>query len=142
MNEANYSELGEGGAVNYPPTLRLTVESPDDAFDRVVEKAEAAAEGGPVDEAVRSFPSTADLRQLLTDRRLEVMQSIMSEPPESIRALADRLDRNYADVHADVTLLAEHRIVYFETDGRAKRPVIPYETVEFDVRIRADSPPA
>lgn len=127
-------ELGEYGAKNYPGTLRITVESTDEAFDRAIEQ---AGNDGIADEAVRSFASTASVRQLLTDRRVEVMRSIMEEPPASISDLADRLDRNYADVHADVQLLAEHRIVYFETDGRSKRPVIPYEEVVFDVTIRA-----
>lgn len=127
-------ELGEYGAKNYPETLRITVESTDEAFDRAIEQ---AGNNGVADEAVRSFASTASVRQLLTDRRVEVMRSIMAEPPASISDLADRLDRNYADVHADVQLLAEHRIVYFEADGRAKRPMIPYEEVVFDVTIRA-----
>jgi predicted transcriptional regulator len=117
--------------------LRLTVESPTDAFDRIEER---AGEAGRADEAVRSFPSAAPLRRLLTERRLEVMRAIMTDPPESIRDLADRLDRNYSDIHSDLDLLAEHHIVYFETVGRAKRPVIPYETVEFDVAVRADAP--
>ena len=66
------------------------------------------------------------------------MRSIMANPPESISALADRLDRNDVDVHADVDLFADHRIAYFDADGRAKRPVIPYGTIEFDVTIRPD----
>lgn len=134
--ETDHRELNEGGAESYPPVLRLTVESQAEAFDRIEQQ---ASEEGRADEAVRSFASAAPLRQLLTERRLEVMRAIMTDPPESIQALADRLERNYADVHADVALLAEHHIVYFETVGRAKRPVIPYETVEFDVAVRADS---
>lgn len=128
-------ELDEGGAETYPETLRITVGSTDEAFDRAIEQ---AGSDGIADEAVRSFATTETVRQLLTDRRVEVMRSIMAEPPASISDLAERLDRNYADVHADVKLLAEHRIVYFETVGRSKRPVIPYETVEFDVTIRSE----
>jgi predicted transcriptional regulator len=126
-------ELGEGGAETYPETLRITVESTDEAFDRAIER---AGSGESAEEAVRSFATTETVRRLLTDRRIEVMRSIMAEPPASISDLAERLERNYADVHADVELLAEHRIVYFETVGRSRRPVIPYETVEFDVTIR------
>ena len=130
-------ELDECGAESYPETLRITVESTDEAFDRAIDEVRT---GGVAGEAVRSFASTESVRRLLTDRRVEVMRSIMTDPPASISDLADRLDRNYADVHADVTLLADHRIVYFDTDGRSKRPVIPYEAVEFDVRVSADDP--
>lgn len=135
----DYRELGEGGAKRYPPTLRLTVETPEEASVRVER---TAGESGAATEAVRSFPSAAPIRQLMTERRLEVMREVMSDPPESISELADRLERNYSDVHSDVELLADHHVIHFERNGRAKRPVIPYETIEFDVSVRADSGPA
>jgi predicted transcriptional regulator len=105
-------------------------------FDRAREQLtiESAA-----DEAVRSFESIADVRQLLTDRRVEAMRAIMTEPPKSISALAERLERNYADVHADVQVLADHHIVYFDTDGRSKRPVIPYDRVHLDIEVSGDA---
>jgi len=139
QNEDNHRDVDEGGAKRYPETLRLTVETPAEAAERTER---AAGEPGPSDEAVRSFHSAAPIRRLMTERRLEVMREIMTDPPASIRELADRLGRNYSDVHADVELLADHHVVYFERDGRSKRPVIPYRTVEFDVAVRADSEPA
>lgn len=128
----NAQELDANGAANYPETLRLTVESAGDVFDQARDQ---LATDGVADEAVRSFESIADVRQLLTDRRVEVMRAIMTDTPASISGLADRLDRNYADVHGDVQVLAEHHIVYFETDGRSKRPVIPYGRVRLDIEV-------
>jgi len=93
---------------------------------------------GKADEAVRSFDSVADIRQLLTDRRLELMRSIMTAAPDSISDLTNRLGRNYSDVHSDVQVLADHHIVYFETDGRTKRPVIPYDRVRVDIEVVGD----
>jgi predicted transcriptional regulator len=133
----NAQELDASGAANYPETLRITVESADDAFDRA--RAQLASDD-VADEAVRSFESIADVRQLLTDRRLDVMRSIMTDAPESISDLADRLDRNYADVHGDVQVLADHHVVYFDTDGRSKRPVIPYDRVHLDIEVVGGSP--
>jgi len=130
------TELSEHGAQNFPSTLRITVQSVDQVFDDALTE---LAEEGPADEAVRSFERVADIRQLLTDRRLEVMRTIIAESPESITDLAERLDRNYADVHADVEMLANHHIVYFDSDGRAKRPVIPYDRVVLDVEIASGS---
>jgi predicted transcriptional regulator len=49
----------------------------------------------------------------------------MDAPAESIRALADRLDRDVRQVHDDVQLLSEYRIVHFEERGGAKRPFVP-----------------
>ena len=134
MNDNNHDlteELHDGAT--YPETLRITVGSTDDAVDAALDQ----LDDGVADEAVRSYPRVADVRELLTNRRLEVMRAIMTQSPESISDLADQLERNYSDVHADVQTLAAHHIVYFDTDGRAKRPVIPYERVHLDVEVAA-----
>ncbi len=137
MNDDNHArELDEHGPTNYPETLRITVEPADALFDQAIESVES---DGVADEAVRSFERVADIRRLLTDRRLEVMRAIMAETPESISDLADRLERNYADVHADVQVLADHHIVYFDTDGQAKRPVVPYDRVHLDIEVAGGS---
>lgn len=139
MNEnPTAHELDANGAETYPGTLRITVESAADVFE---EARDQSTTDGVADTAVRSFESIADVRQLLTDRRVEVMRAIMTDTPESITSLADRLDRNYADVHSDVQVLADHHIVYFETDGRSKRPVIPYDRVHLDIEIVGDTAP-
>lgn len=135
-NPTHTPDLTENGAENYPETLRITVGSVDVVFDAAVGQLDG---DGPADEAVRSFESVADVRQLLTDRRMEVMRSIMTAAPESISDLADRLGRNYSDVHGDVQVLADHHIVYFETNGRAKRPVIPYDRVRVDIEVVGDA---
>lgn len=136
MTETNPTELAANGAESYPETLRITVGSVASMVDAAVAQLDG---DGPAEEAVRSFDSVADVRQLLTDRRLEVMRSIMTAAPDSISDLADRLDRNYSDVHSDVAVLADHDIVYFDTDGRAKRPVIPYERVRVDIEVVGDA---
>ena len=137
-NNPNAHELDAYDAETYPETLRITVGSAGDVFKEARDQLTA---DGVAETAVRSFESIADIRQLLTDRRVEVMRAIMTDTPESISKLADRLNRNYADVHSDVQVLAEHHIVYFETDGRSKRPVIPYDRVHLDIEIASDTEP-
>jgi len=132
----NAHELDANGATTYPETLRITVGSAGDVFDQARDQ---LTTDGVADEAVRSFENIADVRQLLTDRRVEVMRALMTDTPKSISDLADRLGRNYADVHADIQVLADHHIVYFETDGRSKRPVIPYDRVHLDIEVVGDT---
>jgi len=60
---------------------------------------------------------------------------VMEHPPESIRALADRLDRDVHDVHDELHLLAEYGIIHFEEDGRAKKPYVPYDTVRIEIEF-------
>lgn len=136
MTETNPTELAANDAENYPETLRITVGSVDSMVDTAVAR---LGDDGPAEAAVRTFDSVAEIRALLTDRRIELMRSIMTTPPDSITGLANQVNRNYADVHADVEVLADHDIVYFETDGRAKRPVIPYERVQIDIEVVGDT---
>jgi predicted transcriptional regulator len=49
--------------------------------------------------------------------------------------LASRLDRDVKSVHEDLQVLAEYDIVHFEQAGRAKRPFVPYETIEVSLEI-------
>lgn len=122
---------------DYPATLRFTLAGGDEQFDASIADAARAESGeGVASEAVRAFDSLASLRELLTDRRLEALRSIHDDPPESISALADRLDRSYAVVHQDVQTLAKHDVVHFGDGPRgAKRPFVPYDSVRVDVPL-------
>lgn len=122
--------------MNFPETLRITIASPEDAFDDATAAAGAAEDGEQTD-AVVSFESAEGIRKLLTDRRLELLRSLMGARAESISALANRLDRSYSVVHDDVEVLAEYGIIQFRQEGTSKQPFVPYETIEFDVTIRA-----
>jgi predicted transcriptional regulator len=102
----------------------------EDALDRL----ERWERGEAVPHVV-NFQNPSDLRALLTDRRVELLQSIMAKRPESIRGLAERLDRDVKSVHDDLGVLADYDIVHFEQDGRAKRPFVPYETIEVTLEI-------
>ena len=38
-------------------------------------------------------------------------------------------------VHDDVSLLADHGLVFLIEDGRSKRPYLPYERIHLDVEF-------
>jgi predicted transcriptional regulator len=123
--------------LNYPDTLRPTLSDTASMFDEALAAADAIDRGEGTDpEATRAFRDIADLRELLTDRRLAVLRAIYDSPPDSISALADRLDRAYSVVHHDVEVLAEHDIVQFRDGPRgAKRPYVPYDTIRVDIPL-------
>lgn len=134
--EAAADFLEDRDPEEYPTVLRITANPAakhrEDALDRL--------ERWERDEAVPhvvNFQNPSDLRALLTDRRVELLQCIMADRPESIRGLAGRLDRDVKSVHDDLGVLAEYDIVHFERDGRAKRPFVPYETIEVSLEISA-----
>lgn len=66
-------------------------------------------------------------KELLTDNRIEIIEYLQTNDPQSIRALARDLDRDKGHVSRDLKELAKHGIVDFETDGRTKRPYLQHE---------------
>lgn len=120
----------------HPDVLRVTVDSFDETRHGAVDAAEAVADG-ETPPAVVSFATVGDLRKVLTDRRIELLRALVAldGAAESISALADDLDRSYRTVHDDVTLLADYGVVFVVTDGRAKRPYLPYERIHIDVEL-------
>lgn len=120
----------------HPSVLRITVESFDGAREET-RKAVDAVSDGEEQPAVVSFRTVSDLREILTDRRFELLQELMAidGAADSISALAETLDRDYRTVHDDVSLLADHGLLFIVEDGRAKRPFVPYERIHLDVEF-------
>lgn len=126
--------LPDPDEVEYPSTLRITALKAEQAQQAAIERAEQWVQGQETPHVI-NFEDRTQLRQLLTDRRMELLEMVMEDPPESIRALADRLGRDVHDVHDDLYLLAEYNIVHFTEDGRAKKPYVPYDTVRIEVEF-------
>src|SRR5699024_9953714 len=106
--------------VPYPPVLRLTSVPHDEHHADTLDRAERWEDGETVPH-VKNFSDPTRLRQLLTTRRVELIRSIMDAQPESIKHLADRLDRGPKQVHDDVHLLEELGIIHLKhAEGRAR----------------------
>lgn len=132
--EATAGFLDDVSPADYPSELRITSRSFEAHSRDAVDRAERWEAGEEVPRVI-NFQNPSDLRGLLTDRRLELLRSIMAESADSIRRLADRVDRDVKSVHNDLQVLAEYDIVHFEQDGRAKRPFVPYERIEVSLEI-------
>lgn len=65
-----------------------------------------------------SFASAAQLFSELTPARLALLEALKLSGAQSIRALAKRLDRNYSNVHADVTKLMAHELIAKDAKDR------------------------
>lgn len=66
---------------------------------------------------------------VLTDRRLELLEYLRDNDVESVTGLAEALDRDKAAVSRDLDVLWEHSLVDYERDGRRKRPVLWHDMV-------------
>lgn len=118
----------------YPSVLLVTSKPFEENKQQALEYVEKWDDGEEVPRLV-NFQDASQLQRVLTPRRLELVESLMDAPAASIRALADRLDRDVRQVHDDLDVLSEYRIVQLRPDGAAKRPFVPYETVRIEVEL-------
>jgi predicted transcriptional regulator len=122
----------------YSAELRITSRPFEEHKESTLDRAERWEQGEEVPHVV-NFQDASRLQRVLTPRRLELLGSLMDAPAESIRDLADRLDRDVRQVHDDLQILHEYRIVHFRDDGSAKQPHVPYETVTIEVELTKPS---
>ena len=120
--------------VEYPSTLRITSKPFEKHKESTLDRAERWEQGEDVPHVV-NFQDASRLQRVLTPRRLELVESLMHAPAESIRDLADRLDRDVRQVHDDLQILTEYRIVHYREEGGAKQPHVPYDTVKIEVEL-------
>ncbi|ELY40757.1 HVO_A0114 family putative DNA-binding protein, partial [Natronorubrum sulfidifaciens] len=82
---------------DYPSGLQITSDSDEAHRQAAVDRLDRWDAGEEVPHVI-NFQNPSDLRALLTDRRVELLRSIMTERPDSIRQLAERLDRDVKTV--------------------------------------------
>jgi len=120
--------------VDYPSTLRITSKPFEEHKESVLDRADRWEQGEAVPHVV-NFQDATRLQWILTPRRLELVRSLMDAPAESMRDLAERLDRDVRQVHDDLQILNEYRIVHFCEEDGAKKPFVPYNTVSIEVEL-------
>ena len=117
-------------------TLHVTVESTADFFAAARADVRAVAAGEATeDRYVLSLPDEAALERLMRARTLELLRTIATTEPESIRELARRVDRDVKNVSTTLVELEDLGLVRFEQDGRAKRPVVWYDAIDVDIPL-------
>lgn len=117
-------------------TIEVRVESDEEWFDGVRETMSKLDEGR-TDEVEHehsvSLPSEERLNEVLSPKRVELVRATRREKPSSMRELARVVERDIRQVSDDVNELAALGLIELVEEGRAKRPVVPYD--EIDVRI-------
>jgi predicted transcriptional regulator len=120
-------------------TLIVTVESISAVQQRTAEAfKEALGDGVPAEDAPRrlSFENTDQLAQVFTPRAIDLLQAIAQEEPASIREATRLVDRDIKQVSENLERLEEYGIVEFVDEGRAKRPVVPYDEIDIQLPLR------
>ncbi len=78
-----------------------------------------------------SFPNFETLGKVITGARLELLHAIRVEKPKSIQELARLVDRDFKNVHQDVTLLAEFGLIELKKVGprRSSAPTAKFSEI-------------
>ena len=76
-------------------------------------------------------PFEDDFFDVFTRKRIELIRAIMNERPDSIRDLAQRVDRDIKNVFNDLRLLHDFKIIEFEKKGKRKQPIVRRKTIIF-----------
>lgn len=74
-------------------------------------------------------PTKNSAESILTDRRLELLETIRDSSIHSVTDLAETLDRDPAAVSRDLDLLFEHDLIEYEQDGSRKISVLKHESI-------------
>jgi predicted transcriptional regulator len=118
-------------------TLKVTVGERDRLDQRTRRRIEAAQKGEDIEDAqpVLNFGSYAELSRLLSQKNLELLDAVFEYEPESIREAAEMVNRDYKQVHRNLSELEDIGVIEFEGggSGRAKKPVLAYDGLEIDI---------
>jgi len=99
--------------------------SDEERIERRSTMARALARGGMEGAHVISIETA---REVLTPKRFEIIDYLRDgDAVDSVKSLADRLNRDHGQVSRDLGVLAEHGIIEYDTAGRAKQPKLAAE---------------
>jgi len=81
---------------------------------------------------VLTLPNLAQVAQNLSPARWSLLEALRRAGPLSIYALARRLQRNYKNVHTDVTQLAALGLIERASDNRV---LVPWEVLRAEFTL-------
>ena len=116
-----------------PKTLYVRVSGIDDALDRF-EAAWHLASGrkAPAPLAILSFADLPLLAKTLTPARWDLLQRLAKAGAQTVYALAKLLERDYKNVHTDVSRLLELRLLEKNQDGQIS---VAWQAIRAELRL-------
>lgn len=111
--------------------IKVTVGSLDDMGARFVSAWHTLESGAKVRERFLTFPNLAAMLSALSPKRLELLSAVRRHPARSVKALAERLGRDYKRVHSDVETLTASGLLLRENGGVSA----PYDAIAAEMRL-------
>jgi len=119
-------------------TLTVRLGGGDEERDALLDDIDAMERGEDVDDRhVLVLDEETELQRLLSPANLGLLRAIRAHEPESMRAAADLVERDFKEVHRNLTELEALRVIEFEQEGRSKRPVVRFDEIDVEVSLSA-----
>jgi predicted transcriptional regulator len=105
-----------------------------------VEEALSALDRGETPEPYfeRVYRDEENLHRVTRPKNLELLRTLASERPESIRETARLVERDVRQVHRNLNELEDLGLVEFEEDGRSKQPTVWYDEITVELELTTD----
>ena len=111
-------------------TLLVTVQSDDELYRDGREAIDRLNRGESVEKPdTFAFETSELLFETFNPRTMALLETISDTDPESIRETARLVKRDVKNVYEELTELDRLGVIRFETSGRSKQPVFPYEEI-------------
>lgn len=117
-------------------TKRIVIQSSEESWDKALSFARKLDKKQKVKpQKGEYFESLEAVRNLLTEKRLELWRAIRDEKPVSIHSLAKLVDRDFKSVHRDISVLVAVGLVELKRadKGPAQRPISLADQLRLDV---------
>lgn len=117
-------------------TLTVRTGSGEQTRAEARQRVQALEDGDPVTTRhVLVLADEDDLQRLLSPANLALLRVIRRHEPSSMRAAADLVDRDFKEVHRNLTELVQLNVIELENEGRAKRPVVRFDEIDIQVSL-------
>lgn len=140
------NDLGATDRQTEVTTLHVRIEDSDSYFDRIEEAVDeigSGDDGASASGRGLSLPDEEALARVFSAQNLQLIRAIAQHEPSSMRRLAAIVDRDIKNVSQNLNELESLGLIDLVDEGRAKRPVVPYDEIEviYAVRERSDEEP-
>lgn len=118
-------------------TLHVTVGEGDQLEERARHRIAAAEAGEDLADTqpVLNVESYADLARLFSETNLELIEAIATADPASMRETAALVNRDFKEVHRNLTELETLGLIELRQEGRSKRPIVPFDNIEVAIDL-------
>ena len=120
-------------------TLTVRLGDGDDERDALLEDVAAMERGEDIEDR-HVLDDEADLHRLLSPTNLGLLRAIRQHKPESMREAAELVERDFKEVHRNLTELEALHVIELEQEGRSKRPVVRFDEIDVEVSLDAEGP--